>query len=127
MKPRIAIEVNGMHSRRRVGSAPREMGFTASAQSRGGVACNNWAPWPARYARRGDEPRTGRTIIALSTGNRRTAWPPIAGRDRSVPADRCFHRAGHRPRLMSRRMPSRLANSCKRSQVAARTRPKSRP
>jgi hypothetical protein len=41
-------DVKDMHSRRRVGSAAREVGLTASAQSRGGVACNEWAPWPAR-------------------------------------------------------------------------------
>ena len=43
-------EAKDMHSRRRVGSAPREMELTASARSRGGVACNKWAPWSARCA-----------------------------------------------------------------------------
>jgi hypothetical protein len=53
----------------------------------------------------------------------------LAADRRSCPvsSDRWFQPAAHRPRLTRGRTPSRLGTSCKRSQVAARTRPKSRP
>ena len=56
-------------------SAPREMGLTAAAQSRGKVACNKWAPWPARY--RAGEMSHGVGAPSLPI-RRETVWPTTA-------------------------------------------------
>jgi hypothetical protein len=86
-----------MHRSRRVGSAPREMGLTASAQSRGGVACNKWAPWPARY-RVGE---MSRGVGAPSLPSRReTAGPPGRGSRVAI--------SSSRPLLSSRREPPQI-------------------